>query len=1109
VCAKAALLWIRAVQLTVILLLSGLAGTASFAGEVFIYSSQSAIRGLDLDQGTDRFLSNSPFATGVNALAYNLQAGIVYYGDQTSVYRWDPALGSGAAAHALMNDFSVGFLTANITNINSTAGSYLAGKYYVGSESNSGYIQDIHELTMSIDGTQVVSVQPLNLLAACACTDVQLGGFGDVAAILEGGVPVLYGSSADLSGNGQGTQAGRWKFTPSSGSFVLLAAGTGGQMSGSPTGRLYSNVGTAVREVDKNTGAIFGPTLITTTASIYDFTGGFALDFGDAPDSYGSAFHRLSQSTSAYIGLSAPDNEAGSLNNNANGIDGTGDDTDGSDDEDAVSGTLSLSANNNSFSLSVQCSPGARVAGWIDSNINGVFDSNERNANHPVSCTAGQADLLWSGLLSATTGSTYLRLRASTNASAVSRAIGVASDGEVEDHPVVITGGSAAGSCPAGSTSHVYVADDLPIAIGPNAGTTALSTISVNEPGSIVDVNVLEITGTHTYINDLIFELSHAGTTRRLYGPSCGSQNNFSFGFDDSASGTPPCPPTDGNTYPSRQSLTPFNGQSLIGDWQLGVRDRYNGDAGVLENFRLELCTSGGGIVETPDLILGKNVSVSGSQVTFELSLINAGNIALNGFSISDDLVAVFGTGNYAISNQAAIIAAPAGFVANAAFDGAADSELIASSAQLLPGEQLDIAFTVTVNTIMDSATPGQYSNQAMATAISTSSVAVTDLSGTGLDLAIDTDEPTLFSLDTRATLSGFVFEDTSLITATSHDGVMQSNEPGVSGRVITAVDATGAVVSSAVTDATGYWQLSIDDAYLNQTLQIMVQQDTLTRMVSEASVYSAGLVNDGVVNVLAAYGQVIEQINIGLVQLPVLGQDHASSVTPGTTLVYPHRFIASTFGELDVVINPATTPVNPGWGTSLYRDANCNEQIDSADVVWSAPIAMGKDEQLCLLVLEVVPSNASNGMIGITLVNARFSVADESGTGHGVEIDLVNQDVTTVVRVGAGRLELEKTVRNITLGGVELLANTALPGNILEYRIDYHNAGDGPLTELSIDDAAPAFTQVLVASVACVNTPASLSCTPALSGASVSWEFLGTLLAGQQGTVSYQVVID
>ncbi len=1080
------------------------------ASDVFIYSSQSDIRGVDLTQGTDRILTTSPIASSVNALAYNLQAGIVYYGDQTSVYRWTPALGSGATAHTLMNDFSVGPLTAPITNINSTGGSYLNGSYYVGSEGNTGYIQELYELRMSTDGTQVVSVTPLNLLDACACTSVQLGGFGDIAAIDEGGVTVLFGSSADLSGIGQGTIAGRWKFTPSLGTFQFLSTGSGGQLSASPSGVLYTNVGNAIREVNTQTGAISNSTLFTTSASIFDFTGGFALDYGDAPDSYGSAYHRLGQVSTAYIGSLAPDNEAGSLNATSAAIDGAGDDNDGIDDEDALNAPVSVSTLTGSYSITVQCTPGSRLAGWIDTNINGVFDSNERNANHPVSCAAGQANLTWSGLFSAVTGNTYLRLRASTNASAISRPIGVASDGEVEDHPVVITGGGASsGSCPAGSTSTIYNANDVPLAIGPNANTTAVSTINVTDTGTLVDVNVLDITGTHTYINDLIFSLRHSGVTRRLYGPSCGSQNDFSFGFDDASSGTPPCPPIDGNSYPSRQSLSNFNGQSVTGSWQLRIRDRFNGDGGSLSNWQLELCTSGTSSVEVPDLVLGKQVLVNGRELAMRFVLANTGNVTLSGVSLIDDLDSVLGVGSYQIPTAPVLISGPTGASVNVRYNGSSDTQLLSDSVTLAAGEQIVVELTVLVDVITATASPGAYANQALASGTSPSGVLVNDLSGSGLAVSTDTDDPTLFELNSSTLLTGSVYVDTSISSATSHDGLRQPDELGVAGRIIRVVDENDVVLATTSTDADGQWQLQLEPESVNQLIRVRVQPDTASVFISEDSTYSGLTVTDGELQTQLNYGAVVNNLNVGVITQPLLVEDQSRTVTPGTQVVFPHQLTVNTHGILNLSISQSTTPANNSWLSEVQLDVNCNQLLDTPDVPVGSPIVVQPDDVICLLVVSSVPSTATDGNIALTGLNAQLVVSDDSGTDHAVIFDISNTDVTTVIRPGAGRLELTKSVRNVTLGGAPLTANSARPGHVLEYDLAFINAGNGPLTELLIDDAAPPFTTILPATVVCDSTPGSLTCTPAVSGASVSWSFTGALLEGQGGRVVYQVIVD
>lgn len=1102
--------WRWFIRLLLLLCLNGVAVPSLLAAEVFIYSSQSSIRGLDLNKGTDRLLTNSPYAQGVNALAYNLRAGIVYYGDGTTVYRWDPADGNGASAHVLMNDFSAGPLTAPITNINSSAGSYLDGKYYVGSESNTGHIQELYELTMSIDGSQVVSVRPLNLLSACACSEQQLGGFGDVAAVLEGGVAVLYGSSADLGGSTAGSVAGRWKFSPSSNSFQALATGSGGQMSSSPSGKLYSNVGNSIREVNTITGAISAIGLMNTSASIYDFTGGFFLDFGDAPGSYGAAFHRLTGTSTTHIGLLAPDNEAGSLNASSGLSDGQGDDTDGSDDEDAIEPGLEIAAGTPGYSLTLACTAGARVAGWIDSNINGVFDMSERNVNHPVTCSAGEATLLWTGLSAASTGTTYMRLRASTNASAVSRPVGVASDGEVEDHQLVITGGStSSASCPVGSVSHRYSASDLPVNIGPNANTTAVSSIFVSDTAAVLDVNILELDGSHTYINDLRFSLRHSGTTRRLYGPSCGSQNDFSFGFDDSASGTPPCPPTDGNIYPSRQQLSNFNGQDASGNWQLRILDRYNGDGGSFDRWTLELCLAGTAVVDVPDMVLGKSVEVDGRDVTIRMVLRNSGNVTLHNISLQDDLDGVFGSGNYTMTANPVIVSGPAGIIANSAFDGSTNTQLLSAAATLAVKEQLLIEFQLRVDTLSIGTVPGAYSNQALAVAISPTGVAVSDLSGAGLDVAIDIDTGTDFQLDAGASLTGSVFLDTSVLVTQSHDGIKQVAEVGIAGRVVNALDALGNILASTSSNVDGEWRIDLPAVELDQQLVIAVQGDSISRFVSEAAMYGDGIVTDGRVPLSPTHGDTLTSIDFGLIQLPSLGTDHSSSVIPGSDIIYAHAFNATTHGSLDVALGHITTPVDTGWLATLYSDQNCDGAVNTVDAPLSAPVLLVPGDTLCVLVISQVPNGTQDGAIASSQIDATFSLSDASGTGHGLAVQLDNTDVTTVVRVGNGRLELAKTVRNVSLGGAELTANSAQPGQVLEYRITYMNAGNGPLSDVLIEDPAPAFTQVQTGSPSCISTPPGLSCAVVVSGDSISWIVTGILNAGQSGAVRYQVLIE
>ena len=447
---------------------------------VFIYSSAATLRGINLTLNAESLLTTSPYTSNVNAMAANVEQGLVYYGSGSRIYFWDPTQGTGAGSHVLINDFNSGGVQAPIHNINSTAGSFLNGKYYVGSETNSGFIEELYEITMSANGRQVSSVQSLGLLAACGCTGVQLGGFGDVAAIIENGATIIYGSTADISGSNSGTSSGRWKYNLTNSSWAWLASGGGGQLSNSPSGLVYTNVGNSIRLFNTVTGTAGNTSLYNTTAAIWDFTNGFYYDFGDATDSYGAAMHRVPASlpVSVYLGQLPPDNEPYSLNAAINGSDGSGDDVTGVDDEDAVVNLVAMDVTDTQYSVSVRCSVGAHIAAWFDLNRNGTFDPNERNSNYPTTCSGGQNSLNWNNATAASAGLTYLRIRVSTDAASIATPTGLSPDGEVEDHPITLSQ-TVAGNCPAGSASNTYSAADLPMSIGPNANAITNSVISV------------------------------------------------------------------------------------------------------------------------------------------------------------------------------------------------------------------------------------------------------------------------------------------------------------------------------------------------------------------------------------------------------------------------------------------------------------------------------------------------------------------------------------------------------------------------------------------------------------------------------------------------------
>src|SRR5690606_30856770 len=97
----------------------------------------------------------------------------------------------------------------------------------------------------------------------------------------------------------------------------------------------------------------------------------------------------------------------------------------------------------------------------------------------------------------------------------------------------------------------IYHSDDVPISISPN-GTPAINSYRlVGDRGSINDVDVINLSGSHSYVNDLRFTLFTPNNTNvRIWDRPCMDHDNFNINFDQSASpGTWPCPPINGGTY--------------------------------------------------------------------------------------------------------------------------------------------------------------------------------------------------------------------------------------------------------------------------------------------------------------------------------------------------------------------------------------------------------------------------------------------------------------------------------------------------------------------------------------------------------------------------------
>ncbi len=141
-------------------------------------------------------------------------------------------------------------------------------------------------------------------------------------------------------------------------------------------------------------------------------------------------------------------------------------------------------------------------------------------------------------------------------------------------------------------TCLIKSADDLPISISASGTPTITSTFNIKDKGIVTDLNVVGLSGTHTYISDLNFTLiAPDATSQAFWSDPCGGQNDFNINLDDeAASSNHPCPPTDGLTYQPDSPLSVFDTKQMQGDWTLSVFDDFDADGGSLESWGIEVC---------------------------------------------------------------------------------------------------------------------------------------------------------------------------------------------------------------------------------------------------------------------------------------------------------------------------------------------------------------------------------------------------------------------------------------------------------------------------------------------------------------------------------------
>ncbi|WP_058119740.1 GEVED domain-containing protein [Photobacterium kishitanii] len=393
------------------------------------------------------------------------------------------------------------------------------------------------------------------------------------------------------------------------------------------------------------------------------------------------------------------------------------------------------------------------------------------------------------------------------------------------------------------------------------------------------------------------------------------------------------------------------------------------------------------------------------------------------------------------------------------------------------------------------------------------------------------------FNLINQIVLNGLVFEDNGKGGVTAHDGKQEGDERGLANFVVNAIYkgtgisgyVTNQVITSTVTGGDGNYTLVIPVELAGEPIEVQVVKQAAWVDISESDVTDPALnlvgkvinssLTDSLMLVTATAGDYLTNIDFGKVTVPTLEPDNYTETEPGLAVLFSHKFDVDTSGDVSFSISDQqASPAGYPWNEILYFDANCNGELDAGvDGFVTNPTAVNADTntQVCVLVKVIVPDNVPLHAVYNYQLNADLAFANTSETRRVSDVDTIK-----VSFHGAGELEIEKAVKNITTNGTEGRSNQAIPGDELEYKIYFINNGSGPITAIKLYDAVPEYSylsQVIGCTSPETLLPSSIvSCsiittdgTNAMSyEGGIEWQLGGTLAPGESGYVTYRVIV-
>ncbi|MCF9046957.1 hypothetical protein [Acinetobacter nectaris] len=366
--------------------------------------------------------------------------------------------------------------------------------------------------------------------------------------------------------------------------------------------------------------------------------------------------------------------------------------------------------------------------------------------------------------------------------------------------------------------------------------------------------------------------------------------------------------------------------------------------------------------------------------------------------------------------------------------------------------------------------------------------------------------------------ITGRVFTDNSGTTrdvSKAYNGIQDTGETGIANTMIKLSNCSTTQLALGVTNANGDYSFSIDQSVLPSSFCIAKQNlaeyisvsgtkgynrstDTITLNKTDATSYTEN-----------NFGDVIQGV--------ILHEDGQHTVVAGDVTDYPHRLTAQTPVQLTQLLQVQTqqpsSSIDQPWQALVYRDSNCNGQVDSGETVFnptqSNTILLQPNTEICLVQRVHAPKNVIAGAQHIGELQASYQI----NLANPVELisaqTIKRKDITLI---GSAGLNLTKKVRAVSAcpstasdTNVFTTKNEVAQKDYLEYEITYKNSSTKRLQNVKVKDSLPIGTKF--GSMECNVTPNGNTCNANHANSDLEWSLTGLLNPQASGTLRFCVI--